>query len=501
MALTIQTILASSNEFEDIPVSRSYLSILIKRPIIILIIKPFSDQKVFNNEQWAINFETTKSRRRKPVLETKITKIEEQLKAVLGKNALEVLAKQTGFIQRKRTVTATGFIGSLLYSLGTRKVETIADLHRDFNHHNDNFINYKPYYEKIDTEAFPEMMRILFESMLNAMCLQVLSPLKNGPFNSFRDIIVHDGSSFALHDTLCDVFPGRFTRISPAAVELHATMSLFSDNLTAVKITADSECERHYTPDAKDLSQKLFMGDRGYDSTDIMKAIERNDGHFLIRIRSILKPIVTKIRRVGRRYQRLEGKRLDEVLKAVPKRKLLDMDVCWQKRNGQFERCFRLIAKYNWSDKSWMRLMTNLPIRSFSTKTVLKAYRLRWQIELYFKELKSYANLHPFCTRKSNIAEGLLWASLCVAFLKRFFAHTCQYISFGAQISTRRVAMCGHAFLGPILRTMLNGFHGLKQNLIRAFQFLSQNATRSNPKRERKTGRLACGFVSVGRIG
>ena len=435
------------------------------------------------------------------MLETKITRIEEQLKAVLADNVLEKLAKQSGFVQRERIVTATGFVGSLLCSLGTRKIETIADLHRDFNHQNDIFINYKPYYEKLDTQAFPEMMRTLFESMLNVMCLKVLSPLKDGPFSSFQDIVVHDGSSFALHDSLCDIFPGRFTSVSPAAVELHATMSLFHDNLTAVTITADCECERHYTPDAKDLSQKLFMGDRGYDGTDFMKAIELNCGHFLIRIRSTLKPIVTKIRRLGKRYRRLEGRRLDEVLQQVPKRKTLDMDVCWQKPNGQIECSFRLVAKYNWSDKSWTRLMTNLPFKSFSTKTVLEAYRLRWQIELYFKELKSYANLHAFCTGKSTIAEGLFWASLCVAFLKRFFAHACQYASTGSNISTRRVAMCGHAFLGPIFRTMLNGFRDLKQKLITAFRFLSKNAPRSNPKRERKTGRLACGFFPVGRIG
>lgn len=79
------------------------------------------------------------------MLETKLTRIEKQLKAVFGENVLEELAKRSGFIQRKRTVTANGFIGSLLYSLGTRRVETIADLHRDFNHQNDDFINYKPY--------------------------------------------------------------------------------------------------------------------------------------------------------------------------------------------------------------------------------------------------------------------------------------------------------------------------------------------------------------------
>lgn len=434
------------------------------------------------------------------MLETKVTRIEKQIKAVFGENVLEKMAKQTGFVQRKRTVTATRFTGSLLYSLGTRKIETIADLHRDFNHQNDIFINYKPYYEKLDTEAFPEMMRTLFQSMLNVMCLKVLSPLKEGVFSNFQDIVLHDGSSFALHDALCDVFPGRFTTISPAAVELHATMSLFHDNLTAVTITADSECERHYTPDPEDLNRKLFMGDRGFDSTDFMKAIDQKGGYFLIRIRSTLKPIVTKIRRLGKRYRRLEGQRLDKVLKAVPKRKLLDMDVCWYNSNGETNCSFRLIAKYNWSEKSWMRLMANLPVRMFSAKTILEAYRLRWQIELYFKELKSYANLHAFCTSKSTIAEGLFWASLCVAFLKRFFSHACQYAFSGRNMSTRRVAMCGHAFLGPIFHCMLHSFRGLKDNLMKAFLFLSKNAIRSNPKRERKTGRLAFGLAPVGRI-
>jgi len=432
------------------------------------------------------------------MLESKVTTIEKQLKTVFGESALEKIGRQTGFIQRNRTITATKFAGSLLYSLGRRKVETIADLHRDFNSDNDIFVNYKPFYEKLDKEGFPSFTRTLFEEMMSVMYLKVLSPLKDGPFASFRDIVVHDGSSFALHDALRDVFPGRFTTISPAAVELHTTMSIFHDNLTTVTITADSECERHYTPDARELRGKLFMGDRGFDSTAYMIEIDRNGGSFLIRIRSTLKPKVVKIRRLGRKYRKLEGKRLDQVLEAVPKSKLLDMDVCWEKPNGETVCSFRMVASYNRSDKSWMRLMTNLPLRLFSAKTILRAYRLRWQVELYFKELKSYANLHRFCTAKATIAEGLFWASLCVAFLKRYFAHACQHACPGRDISTRRVAMCGHAFLGPLFFSMLRRFRGLRDALRKAFLFIFNNAMRSNPGRERKKGRLACGLATVG---
>jgi hypothetical protein len=51
--------------------------------------------------------------------------------------------------------------------------------------------------------------------------------------------------------------------------------------------------------------------------------------------------------------------------------------------------------------------------------------------ELCFKEWKSYANLHPFDTANPHIAEGLIWASLCAAVLKRFLAHAAQRVVMG----------------------------------------------------------------------
>ena len=44
---------------------------------------------------------------------------------------------------------------------------------------------------------------------------------------------------------------------------------------------------------------------------------------------------------------------------------------------------------------------------------------------------------------------------------------------------------------------MLKRFRGLRDALAEAFLFLFNNAARSNPSRERKTGRLAFGLVAV----
>lgn len=423
--------------------------------------------------------------------------VSDQLKDALGRAVLRRLGEDSGFILRQRTITADRFVPSLLKSLSSHKVESIADLVRDFNFDHELAVHYKPYYEKLDTPCFPRMMKGLLESMLNTMCLSVLAPLRNGPFARFRDILIQDGSSFALHDGLAGSFRGRFTTVSPAAVELHCAMSLLSDNLVTVTMTGDAECERHYLPEPKELKDKLLLGDRGYDSTEYMQAVDDEGGFILIRIRKCLNPRVIKIHRRGQRYRELEGKRLRTVLRRLPKDKPFDMDVCWENNDGELRCSFRLVVSWNRAKKEWMRLMSNLDRESFSEQDIITAYRLRWQIELLFKELKSYANLHKFSTTKEPIAEGLIWASLSAAFLKRYIGHACQRVC-GQAISTRRVAMVGHQVVGSLFESLKRSFRDLAARLRDVFEFLCHNARRSNVKRERSTGRLALGLRLAG---
>jgi hypothetical protein len=284
------------------------------------------------------------------MLNAELTKTERQIKSILSGPALGELGRKTGFVQRRREVTTLGFVASLLKSLATRKIESMADLCRDFNADHDKTINYKPYYNRLDSPGFPKLMATLFEDMMSTLYHQALKPLKCGPFAAFKDIVIHDGTSFQLHDDLAKIFPGRFTTISPAAVELHVTMSLFYDQPICVVATGDKECERHYAPEAKDLSGKLFLA----------------------------------------------------------------------------------------------------------------------------------------------------WAALCAAFLKRYFAHTCQRVSGRTPISTRRVAMSSHVFMDRFCACWLRGFRGLTGVLVNIVTFLEHNAKRSNPGRERTRGRLTLGLETAG---
>ena len=97
-----------------------------------------------------------------------------------------------------------------------------------------------------------------------------------------------------------------------------------------------------------------------------------------------------------------------------------DLDVEYERGNGKRKRIvgFRVIVLPG-NEKTMTRLCTNLPRTPFSLDLVARLYRFRWQIELVFKDWKSYANLHKFDTANEHIAAGLIWASLCAAVLQR----------------------------------------------------------------------------------
>jgi hypothetical protein len=425
-----------------------------------------------------------------------IARAANQLKMLLSPQVLQRLGQQSGLVLRERLITAERLVLSLLQSLGSRKIVSLAELTRDFNADHGLAVYYKPFYQRLDRPEFAKLMRNVFDTAIATLHAKALEAVHNGPFASFKDILIQDGSSFAVHGALATIFPGRFTAVSPAAVELHCTMSLLTDSVTRMTLTADSSCERHELPEPRLLKDKLILGDRGYDSTKYMEEVREAGGFYLIRARKNLDPRVIKIYTRGHKYRKLEGLHLSDVLCRAPKKKNLDMDVCWQK-GEEFIRPARLVVCYNPANKNWVRLMTNLCREKFSLEDIVSVYSLRWQIELLFKELKSHANLHAFVTRKKNIAEGLIWASLTAALIKRFIAYSCQ-LAHETAISTRRTATCGQHIFSSLLRSTRAYHRRLCTILGELFAYLVHNAPRANLAREKAIGRLQLGLTPAG---
>jgi DDE family transposase len=402
------------------------------------------------------------------------------------------LGRTTGQSQRLRTVTPHRLFLSIIAALAGGQVESLADLLREFNHQNDVTVAYKAFYNRLARPGFATFMRQMFARLVEQLCIQTLAPGGSTAVARFKDIVIQDGSSFALKKKLRGVFPGRFTTIEPAAVELHATYSGFSDEVSAVEIAPDKEAERQFLPAASTLKDRLLLADRGYPGVDYFEAVDNEGGSFIVRLTRSYDPWVRAAWVDGKRVPLPRPIRLSRFV-AQHIGRHIDLDVEFER--GKRVVGFRVVVLPG-NEKTMTRLCTNLPRTPFSLDLVSRLYRFRWQVELLFKEWKSYANLHKFDTANEHIAAGLIWASLCAAVLKRFLAHAAQLVG-GKPISTRRVAMCAAHILDELVAALLV-CASIATAFVDAIEFLVANARRSNPKRDRKVGRLRTGLFLVG---
>ena len=183
-----------------------------------------------------------------------IAEIEKQLNACFGSQQLDRWGRQSGLEQRRhRGIPTSGLTCSLLGSLGSRRVETLADLHRDFQAFRESTVHYKPFYQKLDRPGFSRVMKMVFEQMLGQFRLRVLTPRRGSPLSAFKDVVIHDGTSVGLHEELRKAFPSRFTQLHPAGAELHVTMSLWRQAALKVQIAPDKEGERQFLPSPESL--------------------------------------------------------------------------------------------------------------------------------------------------------------------------------------------------------------------------------------------------------
>jgi hypothetical protein len=425
--------------------------------------------------------------------ESEFSRTEKQMEQLFATELLNSVAAKTAFVKREREITGRNLALSLIHSLATGKLEGIADLQRGFNEITGKNIQYKPFWNQLAKPEFPLYAMETLEQIMTVFSMQSMQAIETKALSFFKDIVVQDGSSFAVKDALSKVFPGRFTRVSPAAVEIHATMSLFTNNVTNVTLSADKEGERQFLPEPGELREKLLLADRGYENIIYCDDVRNVGGNFIIRFKGTSNPTVTAVRDANLRKINIKEMPLKKAIKKFRKQPT-DLDVCWTK--GKRKISLRMIVTWIPRKKQYWLLVTNLKREQFPLDLIIQYYRLRWQIELVFKEWKSYSNLHKFDTEKANIAEGLIWFSIAAAFIKRYLALAAQQISQTAEISTRKVAMCLKIHFAGLM-TVLMRRRKTKDALEKLISFLSRNAKRAHPKRDRTLGSRNCGLEPI----
>ena len=427
--------------------------------------------------------------------EMKPIMIADKLQSVLGAECLNALGKESGFCERLRDIHPARLATAAITSLGTQDVATLSDIQLKLNELYPINVNYKPFHNQLSKASFPGFAQGVFESLLGELCSKSLEPVPDGVLDGFEDLVLQDGSSFAVHEGLAEAFPGRFKKHSPAAVELHAEMSVFSNQVTRVVLTPDTTSERAHLPQPETLDNKLLLADAGYEDLLYFQRVVDAGGHVLCRLKGNSNPWLTACYHQEERFDFSPRVKLKE-LRHIFEGHNGDLDVHWRKAGQTL--AFRLVLIWNPVEESHMVLVTNLDRqRAPDPATLRTIYCLRWQIELLFKEWKSFANLHKYNTQKPGIAEGLIWFSLAAAILKRFIALAAEAVYTGFEVSTLKAARALRNKLQALILAIPTP-RELPRVIGDVLDYLHHNAGRAHPSRDRLKGRLQIGLRTIG---
>ena len=259
-----------------------------------------------------------------------IIHLKQRLTQFLDPVTLNQQAKCCKFMQRIRDIQPLQLVTSLIAAFSQGNTNSIAELQRQFNGmqlSEADFVAYKPFHNQLRKSAFPIFMERLTRMLMAQLMKQQQGKIPS-KFRQFERILLHDGSSFAIHNHLKDEFPGRFSTVSPAAVECHVTMSLLEQTPVNMTIAADTLSEHGFRPAADTLRRQLLLADAGYLDQDYYHQIAQHGGYYLVRGKLTLNPTIVEARNgQGRLLPKLAGKKLKDVTRRDNRSDVLDMIV------------------------------------------------------------------------------------------------------------------------------------------------------------------------------
>jgi hypothetical protein len=101
------------------------------------------------------------------------------------------------------------------------------------------------------------------------------------------------------------------------------------------------------------------------------------------------------------------------------KREILDVEVevefkrrKYKGKQSKVKRRFRLVCVFNSESVEYHTYLTNISVDILSAEEIARLYGARWEIELVFKELKSYYRMDQIPSENPNIVKCLIWVAI-----------------------------------------------------------------------------------------
>ena len=206
---------------------------------------------------------------------------------------------------------------------------------------------------------------------------------------------------YALDATVIDLcltlFPWAQHRRAKSAVKLHTLMDLKGSIPTFVRITSGAVHESTVFPDIPLEPSAIYVMDKGYTDFATLYSFSKSSCFFVIRA----KKNAVYYRKCSRQIDKNTGLRSDQTIKltGIKTSELYPIPLR------------RITFRDEEQQRTFVFLTNNFQLDAL---TICQLYKLRWQIELFFKWIKQHLRIKSFYGTSINAVKAQVWIAISV---------------------------------------------------------------------------------------
>jgi hypothetical protein len=329
-----------------------------------------------------------------------IDKLADSLQTIFTTEA-DRAAKDSGMIQRQRTITGAGFVQTLVFGWLDDPTATIEDLGDELG------VSKQGLDQRLDARAADCLWRVVETATQQ---LFAASPEAIPLLRRFSSVVIDDCTSLGLPAELAQQFPGcggSDSKAGQAGLKLLIRFEVTSGQFQALERGAARASEHTLAKQLPSVAPgSLHLADLGFFDLRELAKLSQQGASWISRVPALLHKEVedgtTEELADWLKHQRTD--RIDEAVRLgtetpldcrliavrlpekVAQKRLRELKKKLAKKGRTLSDRQRVLCQ-------WLVLITDLPADKFSLEEIFVLYRVRWQVELVFKQWKSLVGL------------------------------------------------------------------------------------------------------------
>jgi Transposase DDE domain len=341
--------------------------------------------------------------------------VEAALRSTFTATVVDELREQTGYNPRQRLVTAQRLMLVVVeafllgQTLGFTAMRAI--FLRRFG-----FVRPCPFQKRFKQASAAAFFRAALKRLVESVITSAQLSL-TGPLAQFADVRVYDGTGQRVPARGRKALPGctKGKAGSKWVVGYSIKTGLLEHAEGGAETASETPLWHRLVPIV--TRGVLYLFDLGFFERKLFAAAQDAGAHVLMRLKK-----TAKVRVIGHIVDRsigtIPGWSLGYYLTSVSRRRgtLFDLDVVWGK--GKDVIGLRLVGIAHTS-RTIRWYLTTVPRSQLSARQIVQVYRLRWLIELLFREIKQATDLGRSFTADADAVQAMTYGAMLAHVLVR----------------------------------------------------------------------------------